>query len=301
MGVVAPIEVPPVAHLVPTVRGAGVDTIRHLYRADPPGHGRQVFDLDDEHRAHWIPSHGLLAVEGQASGEPKVLASLADLGASRARVDQLVAPFGAEYVGVSRADLAVDVAFGAPGETRAFLSGMAAIDLPRCETTRRGSPPHSVWWTGAKSAGIRARCYDPWQLRGGEAFESVRLEDQRRFSSGGRPDVYDLADTGRDRWRSRFDPIRRAVDGVTAASLPVLARALADEARYGYRTAREVERLAGAMVILSGGAGEAYSRRTMYRRRSELRDAGYVVCDDLVDVVKVDLGEAVDAAMEADW
>ena len=91
--------------------------------------------------------------------------------------------------------------------------------------------------------------------------------------------------------------MRKAVDGVKAASFPVIAEDLADQARYGYRTTREIERLAGALVLLSAGAGEAYTRRTMYRRRSELRDAGFVIADGYLEPVEVDLGQVLEAAI----
>ena len=91
--------------------------------------------------------------------------------------------------------------------------------------------------------------------------------------------------------------MRKAVDGVKAASFPVIAQALADEAKYGFRDVREAERLAGALVLLSGGAGESYSRRTMYRRRSELREAGYVIADSYLEPVEVDLGDVLEQAL----
>jgi sirohydrochlorin ferrochelatase len=92
--------------------------------------------------------------------------------------------------------------------------------------------------------------------------------------------------------------MRKAVDGVTAASFPVVAQALADEVKYGYRDAREAERLAGALVLLGGGARDGYSRATYYRRRSELRAAGYVVVEDFMEPVEVDLGGELERALE---
>jgi hypothetical protein len=50
-------------------------------------------------------------------------------------------------------------------------------------------------------------------------------------------------------------------------------------------------------VILSGGGAEGYPRRTLYRRKAELRDAGYVVVDDFMEPVEVDLGEELDRAL----
>jgi hypothetical protein len=147
------------------------------------------------------------------------------------------------------------VAFERPGEARAFLTGMAAVQLPRCQTTRRGHPVHSVSWTHALGARKLARCYDKGLERGGEAFKLGRLEDQRRYASGARPPADVVADPDylRGRFEARFGPIRKAVDGVRAASFPVIAQALADEVKYGYRQPLEAERLAGSLIILSGG------------------------------------------------
>jgi hypothetical protein len=94
--------------------------------------------------------------------------------------------------------------------------------------------------------------------------------------------------------------VRKAVDGVRAATFPVVAQALADEAKYGYRENREAERLAGALVLLSGGAGDSYSRATYYRRRAELRDAGFVVLDDVSEAVEVNLGDVLERALDSE-
>jgi hypothetical protein len=195
----------------------------------------------------------------------------------------------------------VTTEFARPQEARAFLAGMAAVQLPRCETTRRGHPVHSVSWTHAAGKRKLARCYDKGLERGGEAFKFGRMEDQRRYPSGARPPVDVVADPDflRGRFEARFGPIRKAVEGVKAATFPVIAQALADEARYGYRDLFETERLAGSLVLLTGGASDAYKRSTYYNRRARLRDAGYVVVDDLVEHVEVNLGDVVDAALES--
>jgi hypothetical protein len=178
---------------------------------------------------------------------------------------------------------------------------MASVQLPRCETTRRGHPVHSISWTHAEGRRKLARCYDKGQERGGEAFKFGRLEDQRRYPSGARPPVEVVAESAylRGRFEARFGPVRKAVKGVKAATFPVIAQALADEARYGYRDVREAERLAGSLVLLTGGAGDAYKRSTFYNRRAELREAGYVVVDDLLEAVEINLGDVVEAALEA--
>jgi hypothetical protein len=281
---------------------AGVDTLRLLFETRHVGGLR--FDLPDA--VGWsfgsFPELGLTWAEGHPSYGH--LAGGGVVGQAAAHVRDVV---DAHFVvlkdrGVSRSDQTVTTAFQREGEARAFLAGMAATVLPRCEVTRRGHPVHSVSWTHSIGRRILARCYDKGLERGGEAFEAVRLEDQRRYPSGGRPEVEAVADGGylRAKFEARFGPVRKAVDGVRAATFPVVAQALADEARYGYRDLREAERLAGSLVLLTGGAGEAYARRTLYRRRAELREAGYVVVDDLVESVEVNLGDVVEAALAAE-
>lgn len=55
--------------------------------------------------------------------------------------------------------------------------------------------------------------------------------------------------------------MRQALDGVKAATFPVVAQALADEARYGYRPWKETERLAGSLVLLTGERATSTPRR----------------------------------------
>lgn len=202
--------------------------------------------------------------------------------------------------GVSRLDVTTTRRLRSTAEARAFLAGLSALDLPRCDTVRRGRPAHSVAWVNDRGRRILARAYDKGREQGGEAWEFVRLEDQRRFPSGGRPPL-DVAADGhyqRELFDRRFRPMAKAVEGVKAATFPVIAQALADEVRYGYRQAREGERLAGALVLLVGGAGEGYARATRYRRRAELREAGFVVVDDQREAVAVDLGAELGAALD---
>lgn len=298
-GPVAPVEVRNAGLGAPTERG--VDTWRLLFAADASGVGRRVFDLADGYVGQWFPEHGTLAVEGHPAGRGD-LADPSTLGAAFDRVAGLVEPYGATFKGVSRSDLTAGYRFAREQDGRAFFAGMAAVDLPRCETTRRGSPVHSVWWTGAKGREIKGRVYDKGLERGtADAFLLGRLEDQRRYPSGARVPVDVLGDQSfiRERFAARFDPVRKAVDGVKCASIPVIGQALADEARYGYRSWKEAERLAGSLILLAGGAGEAYTRSTFYERRAKLREAGYVVADSWMEPVEVDLGEVVESVVES--
>jgi hypothetical protein len=280
---------------------AGVDTLRLLY--ETRSFGERAFDIPaaDGWKFGAIPALGLTWAEGHPS--PGTLANAAEVQACASAVRELVDDhFGVvSDRGVARSDQTVTTEFSRPQEARAFLTGMAAIQLPRCETTRRGHPVHSISWSHTQGARKLARCYDKGLERGGEAFKFGRMEDQRRYPSGARPYAQALdGDYLRGRFEARFGPIRKAVNGVRAASFPVIAQEIADQARYGYRDMREAERLAGALVLLTGGAGESYPRRTLYRRRAELRAAGFVVVDDLVEAVEVNLGDVIEAALEAD-
>lgn len=281
---------------------AGVDTLRLLF--ETRDFGDQRFEIPEAEGWSFgtIPALGLTWAEGH----PVVgsLASGPDVGTAAAVVRSLVDErFGVlKDRGVARSDQTVTTAFERPAEARAFIAGMAATVLPRTEVTRRGHPVHSISWTHSTGKRILARCYDKGLERGGEAFEAVRLEDQRRYPSGGRPEVEAVSDGDylRGRFEARFGPVRKAVDGVKAATFPVIAQTIADEFRYGYRDLRESERLAAALVLLTGGAGDAYKRSTFYSRRAELREAGFVVVDDLVEAVEVNLGDVVEAALAAE-
>jgi hypothetical protein len=275
-----------------------VDTLRLLVEVDrfPDKH---LFNVGTGWKGEAMPSLGLVAIEGNPEGGG--LWSPDEVLHHGEAVRELVADtFGLRSDrGVSRVDVTTSRRMD-PKRGRALLGGLAALDFPRLERTARGAPVHSVWWTGERSRAIRGRAYcESFKVESRAPFERVRLETQERLRNGARPPLDVVADPEfqRQRFVRRFEPMRKAVDGVKAASFPVIAQALADEARYGYRTTREVERLAGSLLILSGGAGEAYSRRTRTRRRAELREAGYVIADDFLEPVEVNLGDELERAL----
>lgn len=288
--------------LNPETGEAGVDTLRLLFETHDMGPQRFELKPVEGWSFGSTPALGLTWAEGHPS--PGQLASPAQIATAAAQVRSVLDDhLGVRKDrGVARLDSTATQQFARPQEARAFLAGMAAVQLPRCETTRRGHPVHSISWSHASGARKLARCYDKGSELGGEAFRFARLEDQRRYGSDGRPPVEVVCEAGyaRSRFEARFGPVRKAVDGVKAATFPVIAQALADEARYGYRPWKECERLAGSLVLLTGGAGESYSRPTFYRRRADLRDAGFVVVDDLAEAVEVDLGAIVEAAIESE-
>jgi hypothetical protein len=276
-----------------------VDTLRLLVEVErfPEKH---LFNVADGWKGEAMPSLGLVAVEGNPEGgalwSPDEV-----LRVGEGVRDVVDATFGLRSDrGVSRVDVTTSRRMD-PRRGRALLGGLAALEFPRLERTARGSPVHSVWWTGKKSRAIRGRAYcESFKVESRAPFERVRLETQERLRNGARPPLDVVADPEfqRQRFVRRFEPMRKAVDGVRAASFPVIAQGLADDARYGLRTAREVERLAGALVILGGGAGDAYPARTLKRRRAELRRAGYVIADDFLEPVEVNLGDELELALE---
>lgn len=203
--------------------------------------------------------------------------------------------------GVSRLDVTTTRRFERPAEARAFLQGMAALELPRCEAVRRGTPVHSIGWVHASGRRILGRCYDKGLERGGTPFESIRFEDQGRFSSSaGRPPVEVAAEAEFQRRRlvQRFGPMARSLKGVKAMTVPVLARSIAEEVEFGYRSAAEAKELLGSLVLLRSGARSCVPRRTRYRWEARLREAGFVAVDDWQESVEVDLGAELDAALE---
>jgi hypothetical protein len=261
------------------------------------------FGHDVVEHAGWhfgsVPALGLTWAEGRPGGD--ALGLPADvLSAGNAAREFVGAHVGVRRDrGVARLDVTTTRAFEREADARAFFAGMAALDMPRCETTRRGRPVHSIAWTHAAGRRILARAYDKGLERGGEPWRSGRLEDQGRFRSGSRPPLDVVADPAyqRERFERRFRPMAQALDGVKAATFPVIAQSLADEARYGYRSVREAARLAGALVLFAGGVQPSRDDRTLYRWRRELREAGYVVVDDEREAVDVDLGGELEQAL----
>jgi hypothetical protein len=260
-----------------------------------------VIDLVDGFKGHVIPGLHLIAAEGNPGDGG--LWSPEELASTAAGVRDVVdATFGlVRDRGVSRLDLTTSRRFKVE-DGRAFLSGMAAMEFPRLEGRRRPNvgQARSIDWTGAKTAAIKARVYcESFKVHGRELGEQVRVEAQRRYPNGHRPPLDVASDPAwqREQFLRRFEPMRKAVNGVTAATLPVIERAIVDEVKLGYRNYREAERLIGAMVFLRHDK-QAYPKMALSRRRRELREAGYVVVDDQADVLEVDLGAELEAALE---
>lgn len=285
----------------------GIDTVRVLFKVAHPPSRRLDAPLRESWKVDSMPSLSTVALEGNPSDgglwSPEDLRDRAD--ELRGFVDD---HFGliAER-GFSRLDLTTSRPFE-PNRGRAFLSGMAALELPRLEGTRRPNvgQARSIWWTGAMSKVIKCRVYcESFKVAGRELGRQVRLEDQRRFPSGTRPTL-DLAcdlEYERSLFHRRFAPMASSLTGIKATSLPILSTALADEVRYGVRDWREARDLAGAAVLIAGGvrrrdfARDSKQVRSYDRARRQLRANGYVVIDDFIEPVEVELAEELELAL----
>jgi hypothetical protein len=204
--------------------------------------------------------------------------------------------------GVARLDATVTTSFEDPRTGRAVLSGIAALDHPRCKPEVIGKPPETVYLLASHGRGRKlARAYDKGlEAHSAPAGKLIRLEDQRRWAKDSRRDVAEM--TGpyvREKFHTRFVGLWQASKGITVASIPVLGKEIAERLERGDLSYREAERLAGYLVIDAAGAAPG-SRWTAQRRRRELRDHGLVMADDYFESVSVDLAPILEAALETD-
>ncbi|HLY48037.1 MAG TPA: hypothetical protein VKR21_02475 [Solirubrobacteraceae bacterium] len=245
------------------------------------------------HRMLWIEGHP--AVEGLA--HPATLAEAARdvLGA----VGELGFPLGRD-AGVARADGTVTLAFVEGHQGLAVLQGVAALDFPRSMPVVWGHPPQTVYIANESGRGMKARVYDKAvEALSGHPGTLVRFENQARYDKSLRRAVeeVDLPHV-RDRFQTRFGPLAKSAAGLTVASLPVIAARVHERIMAGEVPRREAERLLGFMALHQAG-DRGYPRRTMFRRRRELRDRGLVLADDFFEPVEVNLGETIEAALAA--
>jgi len=251
------------------------------------------------HRVGVLPGHRMLwaeghpAVEGLAPpatlhrAEQQLLDALADAGLPVGRAG-----------GIGRLDQTVTLEFDDPREGLCFLAGIAAVDVPRLKPAVYGRPPETVYLLAEKTGRKLARVYD----KGVESNIAppgrlVRLENQSRFGKQSRmsSETISSPEVSEALFKARFAPVAASCEGLTAATLPVLAEHLRERVRDGKMTAREAERLGGFLLV----GGEGYSRPTRWRRRRELREHGLVLADPLTDPIEVDLAEGVEAALAA--
>jgi hypothetical protein len=279
---------------------AGVDTWRLLFKTTR-SHGCELAKLG-RWTAHWMPALSLYCVEGHPAASGLCPGDGLALAYDQVRGVLEAEPGTYAFRGVSRLDCTSTYRFADGRAGTAFLGGMAALDWPRLKPVVWGKPPETVGLTARNSRGrLLARGYDSGLLRGThERGVAIRLEDQRRYPSGKRPSQGAFRGSYvRERFHARFAPLHKSAKGVKVAGLPVLATRIAEMLDAGELTYREAERLGGALVIELGGASNHYSRRTHYRRRSELREHGLVLADDFFAPVEVDMGRVLEACLES--
>lgn len=299
----------------PTVEEWGVDTWRlSRYLDDDQDLRRAVRLLDGrtfqkveghavgvlpDRRMLWLEGHpavdGLAAPRTLQEAEERVLRGLHDLGL----------PSGRDG-GLRRFDSTATLRFAEPAQGLAFLAGMAGVDPPRMKTAvYRGvfGHPETVYLIGpGRSRRVLGRCYDKG-IESGRAprGELVRLECQTRLQKDAAQYFTAEAMTKHEQlvghhFQHRFAPVALSADGVHVATAPVLADRLAQLSSQGRVTPAAAERLAGYLLV---GERLPLSDSTRKRRRAELRRHGLVVADAMRDEVGVDLGAALDAALEA--
>jgi hypothetical protein len=283
-----------------------LDSDRDLQRAlslcEDSGRGLALFsERPRDHVVGVLPGHRMLFIEGHPAVEglahPTRLPTAASevLGA----VEAVGFPLGRD-AGVGRADGTVTLHFDHGNQGIAVLQGVAALDFPRSMPVVYGHPPQTVYVAGERTAARKARVYD----KGLETLTAppgtlVRFENQARYRKETRRMIeeVDLAHV-RDRFQARFRPLAKSASGVTVASLPVVAARVHERVLAGEMTLRRAERLVGYLALHQSG-GRSYPRRTMFRRRAELRECGLELADDFFEPVEVHLGETIEAALEA--
>lgn len=277
---------------------------------------RYLPDDADVDRARLVCPEGRLAdrVEGHvvgfipglrmiwAEGHP-VDGSLAHPTALQASYDRLLealevaqVPTGTD-AGIARLDGTVTTTSPEGAHGLATLCGIAALDIPRIKPVVYGKPPQTVALQGERSRKLYGRVYDKGYESGAAApGEVLRFEDQRRFTKDTRRAVSQVEPQAD--FERRFSALARSAEGVRVVTLPVLAREMAERVNSGEVAIREAERLVGHLALNDAGATR-YPRRTLKRRRAELRDRGLVLADAFYEPITVDLGQTFESVVAA--
>jgi hypothetical protein len=298
-----------------TAREAGIDTWRLVrYLDDDRDLQRAVSLCEDagrglalsrqrpcDHVVGVLPGHRMLFAEGHPAVEGLAHpATLPEVAASvLTAIEEAGFPLGRD-AGVARADGTVTVGFEDGNQGLAVLQGVAALDFPRSMPVVWGRPPQTVYIANESGRGMKARIYDKaLESLSGPAGTAVRFENQARYPKPMRRavDEVDLEHV-RDRFQARFGPLAKSAAGLTVASLPVIAARVHERIQAGEIPRREAERLLGFMALHQAG-DRGYARRTMFRRRGELRERGLVLADDFFQPVEVNLGDTIEAALAA--
>ena len=245
-----------------------------------------------------LPGQRMLWIEGhpQVDGlaDP---AALEDLHGRLLEQLDLIGLARGRDAGIARVDATVTVKYDDPRQGRAVLTGLSALDVPRCKPVVYGKPAQTVYLQGSGSKKVLGRIYDKGiEAALGVPGSLVRFEDQRRYTKETRRAVENL-ETGQQ-FERRFAAMRKSADGVKVASLPVLSREVCERVNSGELARPAAERMLGYLVLEQVGA-RSMSPATMTRRRRELREGGMVLAEGIFEPVEVDLGETLEQVLEA--
>lgn len=242
------------------------------------------------------------------------------------------------FAGVRRCDATVDLRFDSSAEGLAFLQGVAAIGMPRAkqavwrdvggaydqvadyarqeafangcdelaDTPREiralaSRPIETVAFYGHGGHKMLARVYDKSvEASLGRRGTLIRPEDQRRYTKGTRRGVDELhAAYVRNQFHRRFVPLYQASEGIKVGGSEAIAAKLGELVDDGVITIRQAERILGYAGLEQAGVWRG-DRRTYFRRRAELREAGLVLDDLGIDQVEVDVAAVLEQALEAE-
>lgn len=295
---------------------AGVDTIRVRLRESNAAFLRLreqgLWNLGARGE-HWqkrgsarvgVYPDGMVYVEGRAaailSGDPddhRLLEPGQLLPAAQAAVRLTgIAPTSEPTLG--RADLAAEVRFARGDEGRAFLHGLASVNVPWCKVGvegRKGEAIETVYGRSVQGKSILWRAYD----KGVEAElaapgELIRFERQQRFRKQREQTVAQyLAGDLRAQYVGRLEKLRE-IDEVVVCDVVSALGVLAGKDIPATRR----DRLAG--FLLFGAAREQYPRRTWYRLTAELRELGLAIHPAARRPVVVPVGRVLDV-LASQW
>lgn len=288
----------------------------------------------DGHRVGWFPGQGLVFAEGHPSDlglcapaglleryrelEGNLLAAGVPISPARHRrryssAESLHA-WQEGPAGLRRVDGTVNVEPPTRGEGLALLAGIAAAvqEGRGVPNVRWGADRgvETVYWLGYGGRKVLGRWYDKGREaavkgRWAEAAPRglvIRGEDQRRFQRGNRRDVWEIDGRYlRASFHRRFYPLWQATKGLTVAGPVAIASKLYSAVEAGEVSAREAERLlAHCLFRVVAGRRGVTSKSTMYDRERRLRDLGLQLSDGVLEEVEVNLGDQLEAVLDAD-
>jgi hypothetical protein len=167
----------------------------------------------------------------------------------------------------------------------------------------KGGQPETVYKTTSSGATI-TRIYDKG-IEAGIADRGVliRMEAQRRYQSGVRPLVEELAASyPRDLFHKRFAQLVRASKGIKLSGPHHTVQELIDRVDAGVLKPDHAEKLMGFVIgqAVTGGEAWGLSETTAWRRARDLRSLGISYDDGVLDQVEVDVHAVLEEVLESD-